>query len=229
MRSAARRADRHAPATLVLLAACGLVSAHAAGDEPVAVRDAEVTMSPISGSPQRPRRHFRLRDARRLSDSEADAVYDIVRGALAAGYARSGVPAAREYQSWRRHNHTPYRSKTHGNHVLNNYSNARAVAYARFEEAGTLPVGAVIAKDSFSVASTGEILLGPLFLMEKMPASFSYVSGDWKYTLVLPDGTVAGETNGEHAERVEYCIGCHLAREEHDHLYFVPKPYRIRD
>ena len=33
-------------------------------------------------------------------------------------------------------------------------------------------------------------------------------------------------TGGEGAERVEYCIGCHLAREDLDHLYFVPEERR---
>ena len=54
-----------------------------------------------------------------------------------------------------------------------------------------------------------------------------YVTGDWKYTEILPDGTLLGETNGEDAERVEYCIACHLAAEKQDHLYFIPKKYRI--
>jgi len=61
---------------------------------------------------------------------------------------------------------------------------------ARFEAAGRLPVGSVIAKDSFSVTETGGILLGPLFVMEKMPAGFNPASGDWRYTLIQPDGRI---------------------------------------
>ena len=33
----------------------------------------------------------------------------------------------------------------------------------------------------------------------------------------------------EDAERVEYCIGCHLAAEHQDHLFFVPEDYRAAD
>jgi hypothetical protein len=44
----------------------------------------------------------------------------------------------------------------------------------------------------------------------------------------MPDGSFFGETNGENAERVEFCIGCHLAREKYDHLYFVPSKFRKR-
>ena len=85
----------------------------------------------------------------------------------------------------------------------------------------------MIAKDSFAVTETGGILLGPLAVMEKMPPGFNYASGDWKYSLIQPDGTILGETNGVNSHRVEYCIGCHLAAEKQDHLYFVPGKYRI--
>ena len=186
----------------------------------------DVEMSTISGDPDRPRRHFRLRHPARLSGERARSLYDIVADAMARGYARSGLTAARDYRGWTRFNTHPYLSATHGNHYVNNYGNDKARAYARFEQAGTLPVGAIIAKDSFSVTGSGGILLGPLFVMEKMPPGFNPVSGDWRYTMVLPDGTVAGVTHGRSARRVEYCVGCHLAREPFDHLYFVPEAVR---
>ncbi len=85
---------------------------------------------------------------------------------------------------------------------------------------------AIASTDSFSVTQTGEMLLGPLFIMEKMPQGFNHVSGDWKYTMVKPNGTLFGETNGPGAESVEYCITCHLARERYDHLYFIPEERR---
>lgn len=69
----------------------------------------------------------------------------------------------------------PYLSATHGNHYIDKYANQTGRAYGGGKR---LPVGSVIAKDSFSVTETGGILLGPLFVMEKMPAGFSYVSGD---------------------------------------------------
>ncbi len=116
---------------------------------------------------------------------------------------------------------------THGNHYLNNYANDTASAYRNLEDAGKKPVGSVIAKDSFSVTQSKAIVLGPLFIMEKMPSGFNYVSGDWKYTLIQPDGTVFGETRGANAERVEYCIACHLAASQKNHLYFIPEDYRI--
>jgi len=206
-----------------LAAAAGYVVEAATG---LAQAQTDVEMSTISGDAAKPRRHYRLRDPKLLDSARAEEIYAIAREAMSSGYPLSGSPAARDYQSWRRYNSAPYLSTSHGNHYLNNYANDRARAYGKYEGAGRLPVGAVIAKDSFSVTKTGGILIGPLFIMEKMPRGFNHVSADWKYTLVRPDGTLFGETNGPGAMRVDYCIGCHLARERYDHLYFIPKDFR---
>ena len=89
-----------------------------------------------------------------------------------------------------------------------------------------MPAGAVIAKNSFPVNENGEFKLGPMVVMEKMPAGFYYLSGDWRYTTVLPDGSVVGQTKGANADRVDFCIKCHLAAEKRDHLFFFPKAFR---
>ena len=67
---------------------------------------------------------------------------------------------------------------------------------------------------------------GALYLMEKMPDGFNYVSGNWRYMMILPDGSIFGTTKGEGAERVEFCISCHLAVAHQDHLFFLPKKFR---
>lgn len=226
----ATRARRWAAGVLVAAAALLFGESCAAEvDEQPGPPDgsSDIEMSPISGPPEQPRRHFRLRAPARLAPPEASDYYEIVREALRRGYARSNIPAAPHYQDWAVYNRAPYLSLTHGNHYVNNYANEAASAYGAYEDAGELPVGSVIAKDSFAVTETGGILLGPLFIMEKMPAGFNYVSGDWRYTLVQPDGTVLGRTRGEGSERVQYCVGCHLAVEHQDHLYFVPRDYRV--
>ena len=192
----------------------------------LAQTSSEVEMSGLSGSPDAPRHHFRLRNPAELDAAEAERIYRIVKPALAIGYAASGLAETQNYQEWRKYNSAPYLSSTHGNHYINNYANETGRAYARFEKAGRLPVGSVLVKDSFSVTETGGILLGPVFVMEKMPAGFNDITGDWKYKLVQPDGRFLGETNGEGAKRVEYCIACHWAVEKQDHLYFIPEDYR---
>ena len=209
-----------------MLLLCALVTGATSVAFVIAQQSGEVDMSEISGDRDAPRRHFRLREPANLAPGQAQRISDIALNALTVGYARSGDPHAGEYSGWRRYNSVPYLSSTHGNHYINNYANEIARAYGSGRR---MPVGSVIAKDSFSVTGTGGVLLGPLFLMEKMPQGFNYVSGDWKYSLIQPDGTLFGETNGANSDRVEYCIGCHLAVEGQDLLYFIPRAHRARN
>ena len=71
------------------------------------------------------------------------------------GYVQSDITSIDAYETWERYNTAPYQSSTHGNHLVNNYANAIARNYGQFEKAGKLPVGSVIAKDSFAVTRSG--------------------------------------------------------------------------
>ncbi len=181
----------------------------------------------ISGDPDRPRRHFRVRDPARLEGPEASRIYRDMADELTDAYSLSGDAAAAAYQKWRRYNTSPFLSVTHGQRYVNHYANALARDYGSFEQSGPMPLGAIIAKDSVAVTAGGEVYAGPLFLMEKMGPGFNYATGDWRYTMIMPDGSLFGVTNGKDSARVEYCIGCHLARERYDHLYFPPKEFRV--
>lgn len=193
------------------------------GEEPVSsapVKPAE--------DPKGPRRHFRIKNPASLSESEAELIYAELKENMARQYRLSGQPGAINYQKWKRYNVAPYRSASHGNRMINNYANQAARAYGRFERAGTLPEGAIIAKDSITVTKDGQARPGALFLMEKMPDGFNYVSGNWRYTMIMPDGSLFGTTKGEGAKRVRFCISCHLAVERQDHLFFIPPRHRNR-
>ncbi|MCI0431255.1 MAG: cytochrome P460 family protein [Rhodospirillales bacterium] len=153
-------------------------------------------------------------------------LYHDLQGALKAGYSKSGNGFAPEYQSWAIFNTQPYVSQTHGKRYVNNYANdAAKAAYAKFEKIGKMPVGGVLAKDSF-VVKDGKAQPGPLFLMEKMAAGFNAASDDWRYTLIMPDGTVFGTTNGANSKKVEFCVQCHKAVADQDSLYFLDEKYR---
>ena len=92
-----------------------------------------------------------------------------------------------------------------------------------------MPVGSVLAKDSFEVTERGDVVTGPLALMEKMPAGFNPEGRDWRYTTIMPDGSLFGTTNGENTGRVEFCVECHIAAgDEQDHLFFIPSERRVR-
>ena len=161
-----------------------------------------------------------------IEADEAAAAYDCLIDQLLAGYAKSGNPTAAAYTSWQRYNTSPYQSATHGGRYVNNYANGMASAYARFEDVGHLPAGSIVAKDSFAVMGNGQIVAGPLFLMEKMSAGWHRKSGDWRYTLIMPDGTVIGETHGKGSKNVMFCIECHAAMEDTDSLWLLPEDIR---
>ena len=77
------------------------------------------------------------------------------------------------------------------------------------------------------MTAAGDVFSGPLFVMEKMPPGFNAKSREWKYTMIMPDGSVFGVTGGADSQNVEFCITCHKkAGEENDHLFFLPPAYR---
>ena len=177
----------------------------------------------------RPQRHFRVERPADLAGADALTIYDRIRDAMVAIYRKSGNPYATKYPAWRKYNITPYLSATHGQRYVNNYANSPAVAYGRAEKAGTLPVGSVLAKDSFEVTERGDVLTGPLALMEKMQPGFNPTNRDWRYTMIMPDGSLFGTTKGERSGRVEFCAVCHRgAGDARDHLFFVPKQHRVQ-
>ena len=207
---------------LVWAAALIVVVAGAHRGGGLAVRDARAQAE--VGQPQR---HFRVRRPAILSDADALVVYDQILDELVRGYGLSGLEPATAYVNWRRYNTTPYRSATHGNRYVSNYANATAASYGAFERSGVMPPGSILVKDSFAVTTRGEATVGPLFVMEKMQPGFNADGGDWRYTMVMPDGSLFGVTNGEGSKRMKFCAECHaLVGAAQDHRYFLPKDYR---
>lgn len=153
-------------------------------------------LAQINDHPDQARRHFRVRDPADLTAIEAEEIYREFSSNMAKVYAISGDALAAAYQKWPRYNSAPYLSKTHGQRYANNFTNRLAAGYGAFEDADTLPVGALVAKDSFAVTASGEIFPSPLFLMEKMTPGFSNASGDWRCTMIMPDGAIFGTTPG---------------------------------
>jgi hypothetical protein len=177
----------------------------------------------------RPTRHFRVPNPAQLPDVEALSIYDRIRDDMVAAYRLSRNPIAGRFYKWRRYNSAPYRSAAHGERYINNYANAAAADDYGRSDAGSMPPGAVLAKDSFTVTGQGDVFTGPLFIMEKMPAGFSEPTRDWRYTMIMPDGSLLGSTKGEGAKRVEFCAACHAtAGDDNDQLFFVPEKYRIQ-
>ncbi len=162
-----------------------------------------------------------------LAAAEARSAYDCLVKELAAGYGKSGLAVAGYYKDWKNYSNQPYVSDTHGGRYVNNFGNSLAASYNKYEKAGRMPVGALLAKDSFVAKGNGKLAAGPLFLMEKMAAGFNENSGNWRYTMVLPNGQVFGTTNGAGSAKMKFCYECHMSvAEEQDSLMFLPEEYR---
>ena len=175
-----------------------------------------------------PKRHLKIERPAHLSKADAVAIYDNIADQLARGYAASDNPAARNYRKWRVYNSAPYRSATHGNRYVNNFGNPKAAQYAKMDKTVRMPEGAILAKNSFTVTADGDVFGAPLFLMEKLHAGASQKTNDWRYVMLLPDGSLFGDSAGEGADKVAFCHGCHRSVADRDNLFFVPKKYRKR-
>ena len=154
-------------------------------------------------------------------------MYDCVKAFMQASYEVANDSSAGQFLNWKAYSLVPYQSATHGNRYVMNYVNAKGADYGKYEDAGVLPVGTVAAKNSFVANADGSVSVGPLFLMQKMGAGFNPAGGDWRYSMIMPDGSTFGETGGANAGRIAFCNECHaVMAEDADYMFYLPEEYR---
>ena len=170
--------------------------------------------------------HLKIDNPGELTPSEASRVYDDIADKLAEFYALSREPAAVDFRRWRQYNNAPYLSATHGNRYVNNYGNRLSAGYDRMTAGFRMPAGAILVKNSFTVTEDGEVFGAAMFIMEKLPSGRSPDTGDWRYVMIMPDGSFEGDSEGDNADEVAYCHDCHAAVARQDFLFYVPEPYR---
>ena len=170
-------------------------------------------------------RHILLQAPGQLTAERAEQIYARIAGDAQRGYAMSRDDMATAFPAWARLNRTPYLSATHGNRYVNNYANGVAMA-AGYGGGGEMPAGAVLAKDSFTVTDGGEVFPGALFLMEKLPPAISPGTANWRYWMIMPDGSVLGDSEDDTAAEVRFCHTCHQQVADDDYLFFVPVAFR---
>lgn len=163
-----------------------------------------------------------------MTTAEAAAIYADLLPKMVEAYSKSGDSVAMEFASYRIYSSRPYTSATHGGRQVMNYANDKARAYGAFENAGTYPEGAILAKPSFALKGNSTPL-GPLFIMEKMAAGFNSGSDDWRYTMILPNGSIFGTTGGKNSNKVGFCVDCHQSvTPDQDHAMLVPEEFRVK-
>ncbi|CCQ73165.1 cytochrome P460 family protein [Magnetospira sp. QH-2] len=163
-----------------------------------------------------------------LNNAEAQAAYKCILPEMRAAYGGSGEASVVNYTGWDNVATAPYQAATHGDRYVNNWVNKTgAAAYRQYENIGKAPAGTVIAKDSFTVSPHGKVGVGPLFVMEKMASGFNKATDDWRYTMILPDGSVFGKTKAKNDPGMAFCHECHGAvAEDQDSLMFLPEEVR---
>ncbi len=173
-----------------------------------------------------PGAHLAIKSPAILEKSEINKVYDELKERMAGGYELSKLPIIKNYQSWKQYNNQPYISATHGQRYVNNYANRLVTNYGNLKKGGAYPVGTVFAKDTITVTAQKKTYPGAIFIMEKLAKGKSPKTADWRYVMVLPDGSMFGDTIGDQPEEVEYCYACHIQKSRQDYVFFVPGKYR---
>ncbi len=174
-----------------------------------------------------PSAHFEIEEPAELNQQEAEDIYQRLLSGMASGYSESDIPEAAAYLQWQRFNSSPYISQGHGNRFLNNYGNKISKDYLAMEDSFAMPPGSILAKDSFTVTKDGGAFPGALFLMEKMPGGTRPEHGDWRYVMIMPDGSLLGDSLGENPSSMDFCHECHEIVADTDYLYGIPEENHV--
>jgi hypothetical protein len=176
-----------------------------------------------------PEHHFSIDRPGTLSKEDATVIYDTIADDMARRYGISGENGARNYRKWRRYNDAPFLSAAHGSRFVNIYANpvAAKAGYGDMKPGTKMPAGAIIAKDSFTFTDDHALFNGALFVMEKLPKDASPATADWRYQMILPDGSVFADSTGDNTETAKFCHTCHDMVAEFDYLFSVPEDYRL--
>lgn len=170
--------------------------------------------------------HIAIENPHKLTPDEANALYEKMKERMSSSYGTAAYDKAKDYLDWKRYNTSPYLSATHGQRYVNNYANDKVTNYGKLQPGERYPVGSIFAKDSISAIDADRTFPGAFFVMEKLKEGESPKTADWRYVMILPDGSLFGDTKGANADKVEYCHTCHVAVADDDYMFFVPEEYR---
>ena len=140
-----------------------------------------------------------LKPVDELTYEEASAVYACIQSDLLAGYQtgdKRWIPAdfVNDYRNWTPVSTLPANPGFHGDRYLLTFVNeAGAAEYLKYEaERGPMPVGTVIAKESFGIGEDGAVNPGPLFFMQKAEAACAAKQGG-DFELCVNDVVLTGD------------------------------------
>ena len=158
-----------------------------------------------------------------FTEDQVIALYECVRGDLIDGYTAGDNPVAAVYRDWQVAQTLPSVPGVHSNRFLNTFVNEIGYeAYVQYEEddeSFEMPVGSIIAKESFSTRDNAP-RRGPLFIMERA-ATADYPDTDgWIYSAVQPNGNAMNISQA-------FCHDCHGALAFSDSLGYPSPEVRL--
>ncbi|RED11941.1 recombinase [Pontivivens insulae] len=157
-----------------------------------------------------------------LTGEEVTAVYECLEGALVAGYQNGDNPVAAVYRDWVPTATRPGLAGPHGERFLMTFANEiGAGTYMEYAFEGVvMPVGSILAKESFRFNDDGGLRRGPLFIMEKVAEGTADEYDNWVYSAVQPNGNAMGISQA-------FCHDCHVAYSDQDNLGYPLEEVRI--
>lgn len=156
-----------------------------------------------------------------ISQDDLVKLYESERDGLIAGYQRKGDPWATGYTDYEAASTFPANPGVHSGRYMMTYVNdAGFDTYTKYG-GGEMPVGSVIAKESFKLRPNGDFIPYTLFIMEKVGADKAPDAGGWYYDRVLYDGTKGLKVDQQ------FCHGCHKAFAHQDFLGYPVKEARL--
>ncbi|ABD54849.1 hypothetical protein [Jannaschia sp. CCS1] len=140
-----------------------------------------------------------------FTQEQIDALYECVRDELPAAYGAGDNEVAAVYREWEAAATGPAAPGFHGGRFLNTFVNETGYAeYIRYEdddEAFEMPVGTVIAKESYTLRDNAP-RIGPLFIMTRGETADYPDTDGWIYSAVQPNGDPMGISQS-------FCHDCH--------------------
>ena len=158
-----------------------------------------------------------------LDEDGITALYDCISDDLAAGYAGGDNPVAAEYRSWGVTATGAAAPGAHSDRMLLTFAND--VAFDTYVEYGfgddfAMPVGSVLAKESFSLRNNGAPRPGPFFIMTKVAAGEADEFDNWVYGAVQPNGNAMRISQS-------FCHDCHVGFADQDNLGYPASEVRL--
>lgn len=161
--------------------------------------------------------------AKNSSLTEINEYYKCARPELIKRYQAGDQKLAQDYTNWKAGATGPAKPGFHGNRYLMTYVNDLGIEdYLKYAPSDVdLPVGSLIAKESFKIKGKGKLKPGPLFLMEKVGKDKAPKTDGWFYSGVKPNGKAMKADQG-------FCHGCHMAYKAQDALGYPAADVRIK-